>query len=46
MTNKKINIVYYVDTDDNTKGCICAVPFDKDMRNPLIMDKIAKCLER
>ena len=41
----KVNIIYYVDTDDNTKGSICAIPSDKDMRNQLILDKATECLE-
>ena len=28
---KKVNIIYYVDTNDNTKGAICAIRSDKDM---------------
>jgi hypothetical protein len=34
--SKNIKVVYYVDTDDNTKGCICAIPSDKDMRDPSV----------
>jgi hypothetical protein len=42
---KDIKVVYYVDTDDNTKGCLCAVPSDKDMRNSVIVSKIAECIK-
>lgn len=42
---KKVNIVYYVDTDDNTKGAICAIPSDKDMRSLDILDEVAKHIE-
>lgn len=42
---KKIKIVYYVDVDDNTKGCVCAIPSDKDMRNPKVVEKIANAIE-
>ena len=38
---KKVNIVYYVDTDDNTKGAICAIPSDKDMRSWSVIEKVA-----
>jgi hypothetical protein len=37
---KKVNIVYYVDTDDNTKGPICAIPSDKDLRDSSVIEKI------
>ena len=23
---KTVNIIYYVDLEDNTKGCVCAIP--------------------
>lgn len=39
--SKNIKVVYYVDTDDNTKGCICAIPSDKDMRDSSIVQKVA-----
>lgn len=42
---KKVNIVYYVDINNNNKGTICAIPSDKDMRNQLILDKATECLE-
>lgn len=37
---KKVNIVYYVDTNDNTKGAICAIPSDKDMRSWHVIEKV------
>ena len=37
---KKVNIIYYVDTDDNTKGAICAIPSDKDMRSWYVIEKV------
>ena len=37
---KKVNIVYYVDTNDNTKGVICAIPSDKDMRSWPVIEKV------
>lgn len=42
MTNKNVKIVYYVDVDDNTKGCLCAVPSDKDLRDSAIISQIAE----
>ncbi len=38
---KKVNIIYYVDTDDNTKGSICAIPSDKDLRNSSVIKNVA-----
>ena len=43
--SKNVNIVYYTDTKDNTKGFICAIPFDKDMRDKDIISKIANEIE-
>ena len=43
--SKNVNIVYYVDTNDNTKGSICAIPSDKDMRDKDIISKIANEIE-
>ena len=43
--SKNVNIVYYVDTNDNTKGSICAIPSDKDMRDKDIISKIAVEIE-
>ena len=28
-----IKVLYYVDTDDNTKGTLMAYPSDKELRN-------------
>lgn len=39
--SKNIKVIYYVDTDDDTKGTLCAVPSDKDMRDPKVVDFIA-----
>ena len=41
MNTKKINVIYYVDVDDNTKWCLCAIPSDKDMRCSSIVTKVA-----
>ena len=37
-----IKVLYYVDTKDNTKGSVCAIPSDKDMRNAVVINKIAE----
>ena len=39
---KEIKVVYYVDTDDNTKGTLCAIPSDKDMRTKEAIEFIAE----
>ena len=39
--SKNVNIVYYVDTKDNTKGCLCAIPSDKDLRNSSVIQNVA-----
>ena len=39
--SKNVKIVYYVDNDDNTKGYLCAIPSDKDLRDKLIIQKVA-----
>ena len=31
--SENIKVVYYVDNDDNTKGTLCAIPSDKDLRS-------------
>lgn len=41
-TKKNIKVIYYVDLDDDTKNCLCAVPCDKDVRNPDVVDMIAE----
>ena len=38
---KDIKVVYYVDIDDDTKGTLCAIPSDKDMRDKEVVDFIA-----
>ena len=45
MIEKKVNVIFYVDVDVNTKGLICAIPFDKDMRDKDIISKIANEIE-
>ena len=42
--SEKVSIIYYVDIDDNTKGCLCAVPSDKDLRDSSIIQKIAESI--
>ena len=39
--NKNVKVVYYVDIDDNTKGCLCAIPSDKDLRDSSVIQKVA-----
>lgn len=39
---KDIKVVYYVDIDDDTKGTLCAIPSDKDMRDNAVIDFIAE----
>ena len=38
---KKVKIIFYVDIHDNTKGALCAIPSDKDMRNESTISEIA-----
>lgn len=45
MIEKKVNVIFYVDADDNTKENICAIPSDKDMRDKDIISKIAVEIE-
>lgn len=42
--SKKVNIIYYVDVDDNTKGCLCAIPSNLDLRNSNVIQKIAESI--
>lgn len=37
---KEIKVVYYVDTDDDTKTTLCAVPSDKDIRSKEVIEFI------
>ena len=37
---KDIKVIYYVDTDDNTKTTLCAVPSDKDIRSKEVIEFI------
>lgn len=39
--NKNVNIIYYVDTEDNTKTALCAIPTNKDMRDVAIRLQIS-----
>ena len=45
MIEKKVNVIFYVDADVNTKESICAIPSDKDMRDKDIISKIAVEIE-
>lgn len=45
MIEKKVNVIFYVDADDNTKENICAIPSDEDMRDKDIISKIAVEIE-
>ena len=38
--SKNIKVIYYVDVDDNTKGTLCAIPSDKDLRDPSVIEFI------
>ena len=37
---KEIKVIYYVDTDDDTKTTLCAVPSDKDIRSKEVIEFI------
>ena len=39
-----IKVLYYVDTDDNTKGALMAFPSDKDLRNLDTIEQIGQVL--
>jgi len=39
-----IKILYYVDTDDNTKGSLMAFPSEKDLRNLETIEEIGQVL--
>ena len=39
---KQVKVIYYVDTDDDTKGTICAIPSDKDLRSKEVIEFIAE----
>ena len=39
-----IKVLYYVDTDDNTKGTLMAYPSDKELRNLETIEKIGQVL--
>ena len=41
---KDIKIIYYVDSDDNTKGALMAFPSDKDLRTKEVRDEMARAL--
>jgi len=40
-----INIIYFVDTKDNTKSSICAVPNNKDLRDADIVANLTEELK-
>ena len=42
--SKTIKIIYYVDSDDNTKGSLMAYPSDKDLRDSSAIDEMANVL--
>lgn len=42
--SKTIKIIYYVDSDDNTKGSLMAYPSDKDLRNLKTIEEIGQVL--
>lgn len=42
--SKKVKVVYYVDTDDNTKTSLCAVPSNKDMRCQEVVSEVAEMI--
>ena len=42
--SKTIKIIYYVDSDDNTKGSLMAYPSDKDLRDFNTIEEIANTL--
>ncbi len=42
--DKNIKVIYYVDIDDNTKGALCAIPSDKDLRNNDVVEDIANTI--
>ena len=37
---KEIKVIYYVDTDDDVKTTLCAVPSDKDIRSKEVIEFI------
>ena len=39
-----IKVLYYVDTDDNTKGALMAFPSDKDLRSLDTIEQIGQVL--
>lgn len=42
--SKNVKVVCYVDTKDSTKGCLCAIPSDKDARKNDVIQKVADCI--
>jgi hypothetical protein len=42
--SKNVKVVCYVDTKDSTKGCLCAIPSDKDARKSDVIQKVADCI--
>jgi hypothetical protein len=41
---KNIKVLYYVDSDDNTKGNLMAFPSEKDLRNTETIEQIGQVL--
>lgn len=42
--SKNIKVIYYVDVDDNTKGTLCAIPSNIDLREPKAINAIASAI--
>ena len=40
----RIKVLYYVDSDDNTKGNLMAFPSEKDLRNTETIEQIGQML--
>ena len=36
MNKGNIKVIYYVDTKDNTKGTLCAIPSNEDIRSTVV----------
>lgn len=43
MTNN-IKVIYYVDIDDNTKGTLCAIPSNKELRDNDVIKAITSAI--
>ena len=40
--SKDIKVIYYVDTNDETKGTLCAIPSCKELRDNKVIEFIAE----